>query len=29
MAKKNLAIKHNDERPQALRIERAAEKVSG
>jgi DNA-binding transcriptional ArsR family regulator len=29
MARKNLAIKHNDNRPRALRIERAAEKVSG
>src|SRR5690242_6169224 len=27
--KKNLAVKNNGERPQALRVERAAEKVSG
>src|SRR4051795_6177051 len=29
MAKKNLATKHEDERPNVLRIERAAERVSG
>ena len=29
MSRKNFAIKSNNERPQALRIERAAEKVSG
>lgn len=29
MGRKNVAIKNNNERPQALRIERAAETVSG
>ena len=29
MSKKNLAVKYNGEKPQALQIENAAEKVSG